>query len=275
MVEQTGTSTTERTTNRADILFLKSKDSGATFLPVQNLSHSFGADSRRTQISADSRNIYVAWQEDISSTGGSSGQGSEIFFARSTDGGDNFFTAQNLSSTMGDTSRRPLVIASNRTVVVLWEERPGATTGGTGEVQLLVTRNGKSGAPFDPRGRGRAFATAVYPAAPLTAPGEALFSSSSTILRTQSVFTSGAWTLRVRGALSGSRLQLEIYNLAGRVIFRRDAQASASGGATFRWNLERSDGRPVANGVYLYRVSARDAQGEERASLVRKLLVLR
>ncbi|MCX8103750.1 MAG: hypothetical protein N3E42_04880 [Candidatus Bipolaricaulota bacterium] len=66
-------------------------------------------------------------------------------------------------------------------------------------------------------------------------------------------------------------VRLEVFDLAGRRVF-------ASGpvpGATYKWYLQRDDGRPVANGVYLYVFFTQTADGTEVRSSVGKLAVRR
>jgi len=66
-------------------------------------------------------------------------------------------------------------------------------------------------------------------------------------------------------------IQVEIYDLAGKKVF-------ASGtilGNTFEWHLQNNLGEVVANGVYLYIVTARGFDGKLVRSEVKKLIVLR
>ncbi|MFB6272840.1 MAG: hypothetical protein ABEL51_08115 [Salinibacter sp.] len=53
------------------------------------------------------------------------------------------------------------------------------------------------------------------------------------------------------------RVQLEVFNLSGQVAYASDwAQ-----GQSLSWNLQTETGRDVANGVYLYVLRTKDAQG--------------
>lgn len=65
-------------------------------------------------------------------------------------------------------------------------------------------------------------------------------------------------------------LDVQVYDLAGRLVYR---QRTAGQGLT--WNLQNTQGQPVANGVYVYVLRAEGAQGSSAHSGVRKLVVLR
>ncbi|MFN4218803.1 MAG: hypothetical protein ACK4HB_05950 [Candidatus Bipolaricaulia bacterium] len=66
-------------------------------------------------------------------------------------------------------------------------------------------------------------------------------------------------------------VQLEVFDLSGRRVF----SSGPVPGATYKWYLQRDDGRPVANGVYLYLFFTRTAEGIEVHSSVGKLAVRR
>lgn len=68
-----------------------------------------------------------------------------------------------------------------------------------------------------------------------------------------------------------SSVQLEIFDLSGGRVF----SSGPVEGATYKWYLQRDDGRPVANGVYLYIFSVRTADGKTVRSSVGKLAVRR
>jgi hypothetical protein len=81
--------------------------------------------------------------------------------------------------------------------------------------------------------------------------------------------TSFRYTFSIQGA--GATAKLEIYDLQGRRIFTSGWQS----GHKLQWSLHSDRGRPVANGVYLYVIHVRDAQGRGIATLVERLVVLR
>lgn len=66
-------------------------------------------------------------------------------------------------------------------------------------------------------------------------------------------------------------VRLEIFDLSGRKIF----SSGPVPGATYKWHLQRDDGRPVANGIYLYVFFTKTADGKELRSSVGKIAVRR
>ncbi len=137
---------------------------------------------------------------------------------------------------------------------------------------------------------------AIEPIAPFRAAAAALESPSSPsgsndeedgrvglsalVVRATRAPLGDAYTFRVEGlpasglpkaedAIEGVRLQ--IYSLSGRVIYDSGFQPRL----TLQWNLQTQRGDVAANGVYLYVVTAKDAQGRLMRSPVRKLVVLR
>ncbi len=67
-----------------------------------------------------------------------------------------------------------------------------------------------------------------------------------------------------------SSIGVEIYDLNGRRIF-----AQEEAGTRLIWNLRRSDGERIANGVYLYTITAQGFDGSVIRSDIKKLLLLR
>jgi hypothetical protein len=70
-------------------------------------------------------------------------------------------------------------------------------------------------------------------------------------------------------AIEGVRL--EVFDLGGQKIF----DSGPVPGAAYKWYLQRDDGRPVANGVYLYLFVTRTIDGREVRSSVGKIAVRR
>jgi hypothetical protein len=66
-------------------------------------------------------------------------------------------------------------------------------------------------------------------------------------------------------------VRLEVFDLGGQKIF----DSGPVPGATYKWYLQRDDGRPVANGVYLYLFVTRTPDGREVRSSVGKIAVRR
>jgi len=66
-------------------------------------------------------------------------------------------------------------------------------------------------------------------------------------------------------------VKLEVYNLAGRMVFDSGFRA----GDLLEWNLSGNRGEVLANGVYLYAVAARGEGGAMVRSGLKKLVILR
>lgn len=118
-----------------EILYARSTDSGANFDPTFNLSNNAGL-SALPSVATSGNNVHVIWQDNTPGN-------SEILFTRSTDGGDNFDPAVNLSNNVG-LSDSPSVAASGNNVYVVWHDDS------SGNFETLYTRSTDGGASFDP-----------------------------------------------------------------------------------------------------------------------------
>ncbi|HEY3247730.1 MAG TPA: sialidase family protein [bacterium] len=122
-----------------DILYRRSTDGGATFLPAlsspaTNLSGNAGV-SQLPRVAVEGGNVYVAWEDQTPLN-------KEIFFRRSGDGGASFGTAKNLSNTLG-VSASPQLVAFGPHVFVLWEEETSL-----GHPDLLMRHSTDGGSTF-------------------------------------------------------------------------------------------------------------------------------
>jgi len=78
------------------------------------------------------------------------------------------------------------------------------------------------------------------------------------------------WTLNVHGQ-GVENVEVQGYDLGGQPRFQERTQ-----GSRLQWRaLDEATGRPLANGVYLYRVTVEGVNGDTWRSDVRKLIVLR
>lgn len=66
-------------------------------------------------------------------------------------------------------------------------------------------------------------------------------------------------------------VRLDVFDLSGQRVF----SSGSVPGATYKWYLQRDDGRAVANGVYLYIFLTRTGDGREARSTVGKIAVRR
>ena len=84
--------------NDDDIFFSFSHDGGQTFSEPDNISENSGV-SFRPQISSEINNVYVIWEDSTP------GDDDDIFFARSTNGGQTFsFPPDNISNNTGNSA---------------------------------------------------------------------------------------------------------------------------------------------------------------------------
>jgi hypothetical protein len=105
-------------TGNSNIFFRSSTDNGTTFGNAINLSHDNNGTSSSPQIAVSGSNVYVVWSD--SSTGNG-----DIYYKKSTDGGDNFGAKKNLSKNAGN-SLTPQIAVSGSNVYVVWmDNSPG------------------------------------------------------------------------------------------------------------------------------------------------------
>ena len=67
-----------------------------------------------------------------------------------------------------------------------------------------------------------------------------------------------------------TRLDVDVFSLTGRKVFTGRAY-----GNSLRWNLKSKSGAPLANGIYLYMITIRGADGSIVRSEIKKLVILR
>jgi len=98
-----------------EILLRRSTDGGANFGAAVNVSESEGAVSQRPALAIDGDTVHVAWEDDATGD-------VDLFHRRSTDGGDTWLAAQNLSEANDGISARPVIAALLGKVVVAWAD---------------------------------------------------------------------------------------------------------------------------------------------------------
>lgn len=89
--------------------------SAITFGGIKNLSNNAG-DSRDPLVDVSGNIVYVVWVDQTTPTGAG-----DIFFKRSTDGGNTFGTTVNLSNDIGD-SAEPRIAKSGSNLYVVWQD---------------------------------------------------------------------------------------------------------------------------------------------------------
>jgi len=102
------------TVNNSNILFSRSSDGGATFSVPRNLSNSSGWSFGPRLLVDSHGGINVVW---VDPTPGNQ----DIFFTRSTDGGQTFSIPQNLSNDPADSGNPQMAADSSGNISVVWE----------------------------------------------------------------------------------------------------------------------------------------------------------
>jgi hypothetical protein len=97
-------------------------------------------DAEEQQIAASGNNVYVVWREPP--TPQSMANEGDIFFRRSTDGGKNFDSPENLSNNPGH-SEMPQIAASGNNVYVVWQDST------PGNAEIFFRRSTDKGNNFD------------------------------------------------------------------------------------------------------------------------------
>jgi hypothetical protein len=119
----------------SDIFYVRSTNGGGEFTSSINLSND-AATSTISAVATSGNNVYVVWQN------GPSGS-EDIFYRRSTDGGNSFGAIENLSNSAGE-SALPSIAASENNVYVIWRENM------SGNNEILYRRSIDGGANFEP-----------------------------------------------------------------------------------------------------------------------------
>jgi len=98
-----------------DIFFKRSSDAGDTFGKEINLSNNNGF-SEHPQLATSGNNVYIVWADNTFSAN------REIFFVRSTDGGNTFDNPINLSDNIGDSYNQE-IFAFGDDVYIAWQDK--------------------------------------------------------------------------------------------------------------------------------------------------------
>jgi len=116
-------------TGNIEIYFAKSLDGGATWKAAKRLTDNEGK-SYVPDIAVAGANIYVVWYDDTPGN-------NEIYFKRSTDGGETWEGAKRLTSNPG-ASQAPAIAANGSKVYVVWLD----DTTGNKEIYLRKSADG-------------------------------------------------------------------------------------------------------------------------------------
>jgi hypothetical protein len=127
-----------------DLYFIKSNDGGATFGTSLNLS--FGdeqvrSDSLNPDLFVDGNTVFVAWQNwtDFHDPEGNYHINNEIFLIMSTNGGDVFGNAVNISKDDEDSTEPDIMVRGN-TVFTIWTSEVEATKNEPSQNNIMFAR---------------------------------------------------------------------------------------------------------------------------------------
>ncbi|MGC2685834.1 MAG: sialidase family protein [Candidatus Nitrosopolaris sp.] len=112
------------------IVFAKSTDRGNTFSKSANLTSGIRIDSETPSIAAFGNKVYVVWTDN-------SPGNFDIFFIKSTDGGNTFSKPLNLSNDPGLSYLPRIAIDGKNNVYVVW------TDNSPGNYNILFTEFGR------------------------------------------------------------------------------------------------------------------------------------
>ena len=120
----------------SDTFYRKSSDGGATFSETVNLSNSPG-NAFTPEIAVSGNNIHVVWSDSSPGNGNS-----DVFYRRSTDGGNTFSETVNLSN-LPEGSTPEIALYKNNVYLVWQEDFPGPD-------EIFYRRSIDGGATFGP-----------------------------------------------------------------------------------------------------------------------------
>ncbi len=118
-----------------DILFSKSNDGGKTFAAPLNISSS-KLDSGYPQFAVDGNNVYVTWTETVTD------KNYDIYFTKSSDGGQTFAQPLDISNTPG-ASGWPQVASDDSNIYVSWVDNS------PGKFDIYIAKSTDSGNSFE------------------------------------------------------------------------------------------------------------------------------
>ncbi|WP_166390692.1 sialidase family protein [Candidatus Nitrosotalea sp. TS] len=122
--------------NKSSIAFAKSNDNGTTFAPAVQISDN-SKDSAFPQIAASDNHVYVVWLERTT------GDITNVVFAKSDDGGTTFDTPVPITSHPGGNTGIPKIFAYGSHVYLMWEDN------GAKNFDVFLTSSNDSGNTFN------------------------------------------------------------------------------------------------------------------------------
>ena len=106
-----------------EIAFRRDRENDGTFSNKIALNDPALGVVTRPQIVASGNNVFVVWETELTDAAGNIR--SDIFFARSTDGGDSFKNRTNISANAGDSFAPQIALLPDDRVLVTWRDFSG------------------------------------------------------------------------------------------------------------------------------------------------------
>lgn len=239
----------DKTDGDFDIYFTASHDGGKTFSEPINVSDD-DVDSLKPALAVDGTRVYLAWVDYDGNQG-------QIKLMRSINSGEDFGDDQFLSDPRIN-ARQPVLAASGSKVFLAWADDIDADIDTdfadfAGISAIFFRFSNESG---------------------LIAPDTGSSSAQRTVLQSVLSVSSSQESGAVRFAAQGAdvaAVKVEVFSLAGRLVYASDFTE----GNVLRWNGLSNMGQPLANGVYLYVLTAKGRNGDVMRTQIQKVVILR
>lgn len=233
-----------------DIYFTASHDGGKTFSEPINVSDD-DVDSLKPALAVDGTRVYLAWVDYDGDQG-------QIKLMRSTNSGEEFSDDQLLSDPRTN-ARQPMLAASGSKVFLAWADDIDLDIDvdfedSAGISAIFFRFSNESGLiAMDTSSGGPASSTALQ-----------------RVLSAYSFAEAGTVRFAAQG-MDIAAVKVEVFSLAGRLVYASDFTE----GNVLHWNGLSNMGQPLANGIYLYVLTAKGRNGDVARTKVQKLVILR
>jgi hypothetical protein len=238
----------DKTDGDFDIYLTASHDGGKTFSEPINVSDD-DVDSLKPALAVDGTRVYLAWVSYEDNQG-------QIKFVRSSNSGVDFDHEEVLSDPRTN-ARHPALTASGSKVFLAWADDIDSVlddlTGFEGVSAIFFRFSNESGL-----------------IAPDMSSNIAQNTALQSVLSAYSSQESGTVRFAAQGA-DVAAVKVEVFSLTGRLVYASDF----TDGNVLHWNGLSNAGQPLANGVYLYVLTAKARNGDVVRTKVQKLVILR
>jgi hypothetical protein len=238
----------DKTDGDFDIYLTASHDGGKTFSEPINVSDD-DVDSLKPALAVDGTRVYLAWVSYENNQG-------QIKFVRSSNSGVDFDHEDVLSDPRTN-ARHPALTASGSKVFLAWADDIDSVlddlTGFEGVSAIFFRFSNESGL-----------------IAPDMSSNIAQNTALQSVLSAYSSQESGTVRFAAQGA-DVAAVKVEVFSLTGRLVYASDF----TDGNVLHWNGLSNAGQPLANGVYLYVLTAKARNGDVVRTKVQKLVILR